>query len=526
MLQNPIETVKKLTREKKDLFILFGVIFAFGFLMHIYMFTHKFFNYFELGNIFADMSFTQGDTIAQGRWFLPIATNLFTGFSIPAINGIVSLFYLTTSAVMIVDLLQIKSKLYSVLFGFAFVSFPGYACILAFGVNADAISMGIFLCVIAVYFYKRLRYGWILAVLCIGCGLGAYQTYLSLSIGIIYMLLFFEVYSEKIDFKTFMYKVVKAGAMLLGGFLMYYIVLQLSTVLTGVALTDYHGVDSMTSFTPKGIAKGLVYTYGYFLSYFFSTRYLYTIPRIIFNGIGALVLIGFSIARIAAHKKQNRPVSGWMLGLLLCLLPLGVNSTPFLMADRVGAGVDRYMIPSIMFVWAMLLKILDMERGNEKWQVVFQWCGVVSVVTAIATSAIICNESYHRMEAATQTTASYLNRIAMRIEEMPQWQQGMPVYFANTKGFMSEVYDVEIPAYEKMTNMPGTELSPHYNERGIAKYFRTYLHFPIKDAGEERKEQIEQSAEFRNMPAYPKEGSIDVIQDVIVVKLCESEVNS
>ena len=111
MLQNPIETVKKLTREKKDIFILFGVIFAFGFLMHIYMFTHKFFNYFELGNIFADMSFTQGDTIAQGRWFLPIATNLFTGFSIPAINGIVSLFYLTTSAVMIVDLLQIKSKL-------------------------------------------------------------------------------------------------------------------------------------------------------------------------------------------------------------------------------------------------------------------------------------------------------------------------------------------------------------------------------------------------------------------------------
>ena len=539
-LKNPAAAAREFWKKHKCCIELFAAIYLFGLIVHLYMFTNKFFNYFELGNIFADMSFTQGDTIAQGRWFLPIATNLFTGFSMPLINGLISLFYVAAAAVMTIDLLKIRSRLYALLFGFAFASFPGYACTLAYGVNADAIAMGVFLCALAVYIYVKWKYGFLPAMLLIGCGLGAYQTYLSVSIGMIYMLLFFEAYEKKLEWKPFVWKAVKAGAVLAGGFVVYYGILQLSTVLAGVSLTDYHGVDSMTSFTLKGIAKGLVYTYGYFLAYFFSNRYLYTVFRIVFNIIGGIAFFVFAGKRLLFHKKQSNTVSFWMLLALLLLLPLGVNATPFLMADRVGAGVDRYMIPSIMFLWAMLMKLMDIEaQGNTSIEnavqengeyekkagslMIFQWLGAISAAVAVVSSVMICNEAYHRMEAATQVTASYLNRIAVRLEELPQWQEGMPVYFANTKLFLSSTYDVEIPAYDNMTNMPGTEISPHYNERGIAKYFRTYLHMPIVDAGETKKEQIENSQQFKAMPAYPVEGSIEIIDDVIVVKLCESE---
>lgn len=545
-LKNPADTAREFWKKHRFSIELFGAIYLFGLIVHLYMFTNKFFNYFELGNIFADMSFTQGDTIAQGRWFLPIATNLFTGFSMPLVNGLVSLFYIAAAAVMTIDLLRIRSRLYALLFGFSFAAFPGYACTLAYGVNADAIAMGVFLCALAVWLYRKWKYGFLPAILLIGCGLGAYQTYLSVSIGMIYMLLFFEAYEEKLEWKPFVWKAVKAGAMLACGFLVYYGVLQLSTVLVGVSLTDYHGVDSMTSFTLKGIAKGLVYTYGYFLAYFFSDQYIYTVFRIVCNIAGGVVFFIFVGKRLLFHKRQKNNVSFLMLLVLTALLPLGVNATPFLMADRVGAGVDRYMIPSIMFLWAMLMKLMDVcahpegaypeemhtdgTCGKEKnvpdgrgGSAVLSWIGTVSAAVAVVSSVMICNEAYHRMDAATQVTASYLNRIAVRLEEMPEWQQGMPVYFANTKPFMSSTYDVEIPAYDRMTNMPGTEISPHYNERGIAKYFRAYLHMPIGDAGEEKKERIGRTREFAAMPAYPQEGSIAVIEDVIVVKLCESE---
>ena len=124
-LNNPAQAAGEFWKKHRRILELFVIIYLFGLIVHLYMFTNKFFNYFELGNIFADMSFTQGDTIAQGRWFLPIATNLFTGFSMPLINGLISLFYVTASAVMTIDLLKIRSRLYALLFGFAFVSFPG-----------------------------------------------------------------------------------------------------------------------------------------------------------------------------------------------------------------------------------------------------------------------------------------------------------------------------------------------------------------------------------------------------------------
>ncbi len=527
ILKDPAAAAGTFWKKHRFLMEVFGITYLFGLIVHLYMFTNKFFNYFELGNIFADMSFTQGDTIAQGRWFLPIATNLFTGFSMPLLNGLISLFYITASAVMTVDLLKIRSRLYALLFCFVFAAFPGYACTLAYGVNADAIAMGVFLCALAVYLYKKWKYGFLLALPLIGCGLGAYQTYLSISIGLIYMLLFFEAYEERLEWRAFVMKAVRAGAMLAGGFAVYYGVLQLSTVLAGVQLTDYHGVDSMTSFTARGIAKGLVYTYGYFLYYFFSDRYLYTGLRILLNVLGAVVFFVLAGKRLVRHKAQQNRVSFWMLLLLICLLPLGVNATPFLMADRVGAGVDRYMITSIMFLWAILLKLMDLERTGEMTagvgHVLLQWAGACSAVAAVVSGVVICNEAYHRMEAATQVTTSYLNRIAVRLEEMPQWQQGMPVYFANTKPFLSQVYEVELPAYDVMTNMPGTELSPHYNERGIARYFRTYLHIPIPDAGEGKKERIGESQAFQAMPAWPAEGCIAVMEDVIVIKLCEGE---
>lgn len=73
-------------------------------------------------------------------------------------------------------------------------------------------------------------------------------------------------------------------------------------MVTGVSLSDYHGVDSMTSFTPKGLAKGLVYTYGYFLSYFFTTSYTFTIDRIICNVIGAVAFLGILVRRLQVKR--------------------------------------------------------------------------------------------------------------------------------------------------------------------------------------------------------------------------------
>lgn len=521
----------------------FAMTILVGILVHFYSMSHKFFNYFEMGNIFSKMPFLQEDTVALGRWFMPIATNLFTSFSMPVWNTLISLFYMAVASALIVDLLQIRSRVYGVLFGLCFVTFPGFTCVLSYGVNCDEITLALLLAVLAAYLFFKVRFGIIWGMILLCLSLASYQPYMSLTIGVIYMMLFMKAYREKLEWKPFLILIGRSVLMLAAGFLLYYALLQAMVAGLGITLSDYHGVDSMTSFTPKGIAKGLVYSYGYFLAYFFSTEYIYTIGRIVINVIGGIAFFALLIRRTREQKAEGSKVSVLWMWVLLCFLPLGCNSAPFLMADRVGSGVDRYMIFSLMFLWALLLAMLDDLRaetggepqetregqqvcvgtaGKSGWNPA-QWAGGFAVVAAILTGVIIDNQAYHRMEAMTETTGSLLNRIAARMEEKPEWNKDIPVYFVNCRALVNLNYDVDIPEYDAIKNMPGTFLRSSYSEEAIVKYMEVYLHFPVKEATEEERQRVENNPLFDRMESYPSESAVQVIDGVMVVKISDGE---
>ena len=503
-----------------------------GMVVHFYSMSHKFFNYFEMGNIFSKMPFLQEDTVALGRWFMPIATNLFTSFSMPVYNTLISLLYLAIASALIVDLLQIRSKAYGILFGLVFVTFPGFTCVLSYGVNCDEITLALLLSIVSAYAFFRWKGGIIWGAVLLCLSLGAYQPYMSATIGVVYMMLFMKVFREKMTLKEFGVLVFRSVLMLAAGFALYYFCLKLAIMVTGVSLSDYHGVDSMTSFTPKGIAKGFVYTYGYFLSYFFTTAYTYTVDRILCNVIGAvsfLVLIGRRLLVKRTEGTGTDACANRLLLLLFIFLPLGVNAAPFLMADRVGAGVDRYMIFSMMFLWALLLCLLDMCKMEEMTfasadlRNLIQWAGLLAVMASVLSGFLICNQAYHRMEAMTETTGSLLNRIASRMEMALGWNKDMPVYFVNCRALVNQNYEVEIPEYDAIRNMPGTFLRSSYSEEAIEKYLEVYLHFPVCVATDAQKEMVEQTAAFTAMKSYPDESSVQVIDGVMVVKISDGE---
>lgn len=535
--QEKIQTVRPPVRWTFALTILAGI------LTHFYNMSNKFFNYFEMGNIFSEMPFWQGDTVALGRWFMPVATNLFTSFSMPVFNTLISLLYVALSASLIVDLLEIRSRAYGVLFGIVFVTFPGLTCVLSYGVNCDEITLALFLSILSAYAFYKWKFGFLWGAVFLCFSLGAYQPYMSATIGVVYMMLFLKAFREKNDWKSFLLQACKAAGMLVAGFILYYAVLKLAIAVTGVSLSDYHGVDSMTSFTPKGLAKGLVYTYGYFLSYFFTTVYTFTIDRIVCNIIGAVAFLGILVRRLqvnrmdgtggteekkAGEKKTDR-CSNLLLLLLFAFLPLGVNAAPFLMGDRVGAGVDRYMIFSLMFLWALLLAMLD-ECKHEKVTFVsikkknlVQWAGGLAVAATVISGFLICNQAYHRMEAMTETTGALLNRIAARMEAHPQWNREIPVYFVNCRALVNQNYAVELPEYDKIQNMPGTFLRSSYSEEAVVDYLEVYLHFPVQEATPEQREAVENSPAFARMESYPAESSVQVIDGIMVVKISEGE---
>ncbi|HKM01634.1 MAG TPA: glucosyltransferase domain-containing protein [Sedimentibacter sp.] len=503
---------------------------AIGLIAHFYVFSNKFMNYFEMGNILTTMAITKGDTLSFGRWFVPTATNLFTKYSIPSVTGFITLLYLSIAAVLIVDLLGIKSKLYGCLFGAAWITFPGLACIYSFGVNADAFCLSLLLAVAAGYALEKCKYGIVMGSIFLCFSLGIYQPYMSITIALVFLGLLRNVLSEEFCYKNFCKKFLKGIGMLALGFSLYYAVLQVMLAIVDVTLSGYHGVDSMTSFTLKGIAKGLVYTYIYFFQYFFTTAYLYTWTRVVGNIIAGILFFILLQRIIKKNKELSNKFQTSILMILVIFIPLGVNAAPFLMADRVGNGVDRYMIFAMMFLWAVFFMALDYVKekelfGNQNLHSIINIlsCGVV--IIGILGSYLICNQAYYRMEANTQATTTLIEHIAVKIEEIPGWNKDKPIYFANCETLFNSNYEVIIPEFEELEFMPGTGLFPYYSENAIARYMKVYLHFPVELPTSQQKEDILLLDEFDTMPIYPTEGSISFINGVIVVKFNETETN-
>lgn len=499
-----------------------------GFITHFYIFANKFMNYFEMGNILTTMDITKGDTLSFGRWFVPTATNLFTKYSVPSVMGFITLLYLSIAAVLIVDLLGINSKLYACLFGAAWVTFPGLACIYSFGVNADAFCLSLLLAVAAGYALEKSKYGIVIGSIFLCFSLGIYQPYMSITIAMVFLGLLRNVLREEFCYKSFCKKFLKGIGMLALGFTLYYAVLQVMLVIVDVTLSGYHGVDNMTSFTLKGITKGLVYTYIYFFQYFFTTAYLYTWGRVAGNIIAGVLFFVLLQRIIKKNKELSNKFQTLILIILIIFSPLGVNAAPFLMADRVGNGVDRYMIYAIMFLWAIFFMALDyvkekkiFSNQNMHFIVTILSCGAVLI--GIVGSYLICNQAYFRMEATTQATTTLIERIAVKIEEMPEWNKDTPIFFANCEELFNDNYKVIIPEFDELEFMPGTGLFPYYSENAISRYMKVYLHFPVELPTENKKEFILLTEDFDNMPIYPTQGSIALIDGVMVIKFNESE---
>ena len=145
------------------------------------------------------------------------------------------------------------------------------------------------------------------------------------------------------------------------------------------------------------------------------------------------------------------------------------------------------------------------------------------MAATVLSGFLICNQAYHRMEAMTETTGALLNRIVARMEAHPAWDREMPVYFVNCRALVNQNYEVEIPEYDKLQNMPGTFLRSSYSEEAVVDYLEVYLHFPVQEATQKQREKVEGNPAFARMESYPAESSIQVIDGVMVVKISEGE---
>ena len=175
---NLIKKIKsKFIKEQK---LAFAVTFFIGVFSHAYLF---FDSLMYRDNVYIN---SLGATFRSGRWALGLITNFLELTikcnMIPFINGIVSILFISLSALFIFKIFNIKNKYISIGIGCLMVTFPVVTSTFAYMFTAPYYFIALFMNVFAIHLITKDKHkiiNYIISCLLIATSMGIYQSYFS-----------------------------------------------------------------------------------------------------------------------------------------------------------------------------------------------------------------------------------------------------------------------------------------------------------------------------------------------------------
>ena len=165
---------RKLKKERKLAFLW---AFGLGLLIHLPAMLSDIPNHDGLSSMYFDQNM-----ITSGRWFLMVACGASSFFTLPWIIGLLGIFYLACTAVVLVELLEVKNPFVIALISGLLVAFPALASTFAYVFTLDGYMLALLLAVLAVLLTKKYARGFLWGAVCLAFSMGIYQAYVSFAI--------------------------------------------------------------------------------------------------------------------------------------------------------------------------------------------------------------------------------------------------------------------------------------------------------------------------------------------------------
>ena len=509
----------------------FYVAFAAGLAAHLYQFTNKLYNYDELANTPGGI----GLSTEQGRWLLNwmgrFMRSVFGGsYSLPFFNGIFALLFLALSAGMVVSVFQVRNKLTAGLIGGLMTVFPAVVSMYFFMFLALYYAIGIFFSVFAAWLtvkYPKNIIANIAAVVMIACSLGVYQAYFPDTVCILLIVVILKAafggVKEKKEWKEFFLMIARFLVVMAAGVAVYFLINKAVLAVTHIQLTSYQGGDTMGKITIAQLISALKSCYTSFFDLGFSDvmgiSYNRTVRRLI-KVVWILFAAGIGAYLVLKKKEYLNKV------IVLC----GIVVFPVAMFLIYVMAPNSYcytlMAYSVVFFFVFLLLWLDACFRNLKLHAPVK--SITNWVSALLTAALVivfvwyANGNYMALEYTKYHDFSYVQTLVTKIRSVEDYSQDKPVIVVGTQindstnGMGSLIGDTFTVGGKADTNLGYNSLLYLMSDYlGFSPYYGTY----------EEIQNWMQREVVREMPSYPADGSIQVIDDTIIVKLSDYEIN-
>ena len=491
-------------------------------LVHVYAFSRLMVSHDSLAEFYAEAALRYGYTgmtwkISLGRVLMPFYQKLIRGtVTLPWMIGLLSSLYMALAVYVTAQIFSLKRFWAIFVSAGVVISNPSvFLQAATFIHDMDINMLALLFSTLAAWCWKEDRW-FLLAVgaLCVSACMGIYASFLSVTVALVIFVSILDLLNRK-DPVAVLLKGIKAIAMILAGLAIYGGMVSVVCQMTGVKLAEgsYNSITNVGSQTSANqLLKNIAAAYRDVIRSLSFKLFGHT-DSLHMVSVAAIVLGMVAIA-VKAISERIGFFAGAMLAVLLALVPAALNLT-MIASPAAVHDLTRYV-----FVLVYLLVVLVAEQMLCTWKRKGQVAGVVlmACVAAICWQyAVQANQIYLKKDLENQFVSSLMTRIMTRVEQREEYVPGeTTLLFAGDMNHQLSLRR-ELGDYWVYTGLNSS--TPMHQWSHYEPYLEYLMGIQVIYADGQMRWDLVSSQQVKDMPIYPQEGFIQMIDDVLVIKV-------
>lgn len=514
--------LKWFDNKKKMAFLITIIV---GIITHITMITEMIMSQDGLWN---SISYSRAGLWEKtlGRWGIELITRVTSFIAIPSITTIFNIILMAITAIFLVDLFNLKSKISIFFTSIALVLTPTFTVTLLYVYTSFAYCANMLIATLVVWFIYKFPYkkwGIVLSSICFMMVLSIYQSYVGVTVGLCVMVSVLHLIKGEKSIKEIFINILKTVISVIAGGIIYYIITMILLKVSGVEFAAYKGANNISIMDIiLNLKTTIIQAYKDFLFFFLGDSIVYNsnYRREVLYGIFFLMFgisCLMSIFSIKSENKKERVFRIVISILFLALLPLALNIIDVIACSTtIYALTGTQLILMIPFAFAIFELI-------EKF-IILKWIGVLSCVLIMLTYYIATNTSYSALKLTYNQAYSTTVRIMDRIENTTGYTKDAEILFGGIVGNnnyprTSSLYNYTIGSIVNNTTFHGT----YAGQIGTwMSFLKVFLGVDFVPCSENTYYTIVNSQEYKDMDVFPATNSVKVLNGIVVVKLSEN----
>ena len=507
--------------------------FICGLFAHIYALTNHLYNYDELWHTPTGF----GTGLEVGRWALSITVwiqkVLFDDcFTIPFINGMLTIILYAVAACFVVLSLDIKDEFYAIVVGGLMTTFPALTCRMFFMFTTHYYAIGIAMAAAGAWIIAKKKLNILKVMIAIALtvyGMAIYQANFTTAVCILVGNLLVWFITENVELKTAIKKCINYVLYLGACMALFLAGSKIALSITGKQMETYENLDKMGQLSMEQLIEGIIRCYKTFFKLPIIDVYSMNPNRIVKIAFLICFLV-FLYTFVKVWMMKKEVYLKVLVSLVFAVLPIAVNLI-IIMAISSGT-MYSIMVYEIVFVFIISIACLEAIRTCnsditaipnkmviDKVETLLNSVTAVMLVITVITYIWFANGNYLAMEYTNQHDNAYYQTLMTQIKSVDGYHADMPITMIG-KPVVDSTYTRQdmIGGTFNISGKSSTNINA-YSSWNIMT--RVLGYDPVNRNSDEEEEYFRGLDEVVNMPCYPSSGSIKIIDDTIVIKFQE-----